>query len=89
MSDSNAGPVNVTALGCASSAAFIVLFVLCDIVAAVAPDLPATHAWVGLFTTAPAGSVGSFIYGIIANAVFSWIGAIVGGVVYNRVSRRA
>jgi len=76
------GPVSVTALGCALSTALIVLFAL------VFPNLPATHAWVGLFSAAPLNSARVWFDGVLFSIVFGWVAAIVFGVVYNRVISR-
>ena len=82
------GPVSVTALGCALSTALIVLFVLCLLIALVFPNLPATHAWVGLFSAAPLNSARVWFDGVLFSIVFGWVAAIVFGVVYNRVISR-
>jgi len=82
------GPVSITALGCALSTALIVLFVFCLLVALVFPDLPATHAWVGLFSAAPLNSLRVWFDGILFSIVFGWVAAIVFGIVYNRVIAR-
>ena len=81
-------PFNVAALGWALSAAIVVLFVVCLVVALLFPDLPATHAWVGLFSAAPMGSVRVWVDGILFSILFGWITAAVLGVVYNRLIAR-
>ena len=54
---SRSAPLNLAAFGFAASAALVVLFVLCWIVAVVMPGLAgASHGWIALFTTAPVGS---------------------------------
>ena len=61
---SRSAPLNLAAFGFAASAALVVLFVLCWIVAAVMPGLAgASHGWVALFTTAPVGSVRALVEG--------------------------
>ena len=81
-------PFNIAALGWALSAALVVLFVVCLVVALLFPDLPATHAWVGLFSAAPIPSVRVWVDGILFSVVFGWITAAVLGVVYNRLIAR-
>ncbi len=81
-------PFNVAALGWGLSAALVVLFVVCLVVALLFPDLPATHAWVGLFSAAPMSSVRVWVDGILFSILFGWITAAVLGVVYNRLIAR-
>ena len=81
-------PFNVAALGWGLSAALVVLFVVCLVVALQFPDLPATHAWVGLFSAAPMTSVRVWIDGILFSVLFGWITAAVLGMVYNRLIAR-
>ena len=54
-------PLHLGAFGLAASAALVVLFVLCWIVAAVIPSLGASHGWIALFTTAPVSSVRALV----------------------------
>jgi len=68
------------------AAALVVLFVICAIVEMVAPNLPATHAWIGLFTAAEPGSARAWLEGLFYSLVF---GAVAGGVFvvgYNAVA---
>lgn len=81
-------PFSIVALGWALSAALVVLFVACLIVALAFPDLPASHAWVGLFSAAPTNSVRVWIDGIVFSVVFGWITGAVFGAVYNRLVAR-
>jgi hypothetical protein len=81
-------PFNIVAFGWALSAALVVLFVICLIVALVFPEWPASHGWVALFSAAPMTSARIWIEGIAFNVAFGWIGAIVIGSVYNAVIRR-
>jgi hypothetical protein len=48
-------PINIVALGVAASATLVVLYVMCAVVAMVAPGLSLAHGWLTLFSTAPAG----------------------------------
>lgn len=78
-------PFNINALGWALSAALVVLFVLCLIVALLFPDLRASHAWVGLFSAAPLDSVRVWVDGIVFSIAFGWVTAAILGAVYNRL----
>jgi hypothetical protein len=80
------GPVHIVALGSALTATFLLLYVLCWLAAALFPDANWTHAWLGLYSTAPAGSVRGLVEGIIWNVVFAWIAAITFGVTYNSLA---
>jgi hypothetical protein len=80
-------PLHLGALGFAASAALVVLFVLCWIVAAVMPSLEgASHGWITLFTTAPVSSVRALVEGVVWSIVFGWIIALVMVPVYNRIA---
>lgn len=81
-------PFNIGALGWALSAALVVLFVICLVVALLFPDLRASHAWVGLFSAAPLDSVRVWIDGIVFSIAFGWVTAAVLGAVYNRLIAR-
>ena len=81
-------PFNIAALGWALSAALVVLFVICLVVALLFPGLPATHTWVGLFSAAPFGSLRVWIDGVVFSVVFGWVTAAVLGAVYNRLIAR-
>jgi hypothetical protein len=71
--------LDVLAFGWGVSAALVVLFVLCLIVALVLPGWPASHGWIGLFSVAPPTSFRVWIEGILFSLVFGWIIAIVLG----------
>ena len=79
-------PLHLGALGFAASAALVVLFVLCWIVAAVIPSLGASHGWIALFTTAPVSSVRALVEGVVWSIVFAWIIALVIVPIYNRIA---
>jgi hypothetical protein len=76
-------PINVVALGVAASAALIVLYVLCWLVAVILPDAPLSHGWISLFTIAPAGSIRALIEGVIWSLGFGWVITLVLGLTYN------
>ena len=81
------GHLDVMALGWALSAALVVLFVICLVVALVIPDWPASHAWIGLYSAAPLTSLRVWVDGIVFSLVFGWVAALVFGSVYNRLLR--
>jgi hypothetical protein len=81
------GHLDVMALGWALSAALVVLFVVCLVVALVIPDWPASHAWIGLYSAAPLTSLRVWVDGIVFSLVFGWVAALVFGSVYNRLLR--
>jgi hypothetical protein len=69
--------------------ALIVLFAVCALVQAVAPDWQASHAWIGLFTAAPPLSVRAWVDGIVWSAVFGGVAGAIFAAAYNVVLRRA
>ena len=69
--------------------ALVVLFVICAIVEMVAPALPATHAWIGLFTEAEPGSVRAWAEGLFYSIVFGALAGAVFGFGYNAAARQA
>lgn len=76
--------VNIVALGWGLTATLVALFVVCALAAMLFPTLSFSHNWLGLFSTAPAGSLANLIEGIIWNVVFAWVSAVIFGLVYNR-----
>ncbi len=85
MSNSSNETLSPSAAAVGLSVALIVLFVVCALVQLVAPGLQATHAWVGLFTTAPVLSFQAWIEGIVFSIVFGVIAGAVFTFVYNSV----
>jgi hypothetical protein len=81
--NNQSGRLNIIALGWGLSAALVVLFVLCLVVALVLPGWPASHGWVGLFSVAPLTSFRVWIDGVVFSIVFGWVSGLVLGVVYN------
>jgi hypothetical protein len=79
-------PINIVALGVAASATLVVLYVMCAVVAMVAPGLSLAHGWLTLFSTAPAGSLRGFVEGVVWSVVLAWVIAIVLGYTYNRLA---
>ena len=43
-------------------------------------------AWLGLYSTAPVGSIRGLVEGIVWNVVFAWIAAITFGTIYNSLA---
>ena len=80
-------PVNVASLGWALSVTFVVLYILCWLVALAAPGLPLAHGWLLIFSVAEPGSVRSLIEGVIGSIVFAWASAVLFGLTYNRLSK--
>ena len=81
-------PLSLLAAAIGLALALIALFAICAIVQMIAPGLPATHAWIGLFTAAEPLSARAWAEGLFFSAVF---GAFAGGVFvagYNAVLRR-
>ena len=83
----NAGTVNIVALGWGLTATLVALFVICALAAMLFPTLSLAHNWLGLFSTAPAGSLANLVEGVIWNVVFAWFSAVIFGLVYNRLTR--
>jgi hypothetical protein len=80
--------LDIVAFGWALSAALVVLFAACLVVALIIPEWQASHAWIRLFSVAPMNSVRVWIDGIVFSIVFGWIAAIVFGLIYNRLLNR-
>ena len=80
------GPINIVALGVAISAALIVVYVLCWLVAVILPDVPLSHGWINLFTVAPVGSIRALIEGLGWSIVFSWVILFVLAPIYNKLA---
>ncbi len=70
----------------AMSAALVVVFVLCAALELVAPNLPFAHDWIDLFTVRPVTSAFGWIEGIVGSVAVAWIFAVVGGIVFNKLS---
>ncbi len=70
------------------SVALVALFVICAVVQLVAPDIQATHAWIGLFTTAELPSLRAWIEGIVFSVVFGAIAGAIFVLAYNRIVMR-
>jgi hypothetical protein len=82
------GLINIVALGWALSAALVVLYVICALAGMIFPEALLTHGWLSLFSTAPLGTLKSFVDGIVGSIGFAWVTAFVLGLVYNRLASR-
>ena len=80
------GPVHIVALGWALTATVVLLYMLCWLAAVLFPNASLTHAWLGLYSTAPVGSARGLVEGILWNVVFAWISAMTFGVTYNSLA---
>jgi hypothetical protein len=89
MSDHSNETLSPAAAAVGFSVALIVLFVVCALAQLVAPGLQASHAWVGLFTTAPVLSLQAWIEGIVFSVVFGAIAGTVFVLAYNAVIARS
>jgi hypothetical protein len=77
-----------SAVAIALTATLVVLFVLCAIAEVIVPAAPLSHAWIGLFTTAPVGSGRAWIEGIVASIVLGVVGGYIFAVTYNALGSR-
>jgi hypothetical protein len=80
--------LSVRGLSLALGVALIVLFVLCALVELLLPGLPATHAWIGLFTLAPVTSPQAWLEGVFYSLVFGIVTGAVVAAVHNAVAVR-
>jgi hypothetical protein len=88
MSNHSNATLSLSAAAVGLSLALVALFIVCAVVQLVAPDIRATHAWVGLFTTAELPSLRAWVEGILLSVVF---GLVAGGIFvlgYNRIVTR-
>ena len=77
-----------SAVAIALAVTLIVLFVLCAIAEVIVPAALLSHAWIGLFTTAPVGSARAWIEGIVASIVLGVVGGYIFAVTYNALGSR-
>lgn len=80
--------LSVRGLSLALGVALIVLFVLCALVELLLPRLPATHAWIGLFTLAPVTSSQAWLEGVFYSLVFGVVTGAIVAAVHNAVAVR-
>jgi hypothetical protein len=78
--------VNIVALGWGLSATLAALVVACALAAMLFPTLPVAHSWLGLFSTAPVGSLWNLAEGVVWSIVAGWFSAVIFGLVYNRLA---
>ena len=80
-------PLHLVAFGVGSSAALVILFVLCRLVTALLPAIEgASHGWITLFSKSPVGSVRALVEGVLWSVIFGWIIVIVMVPTYNRIT---
>lgn len=77
--------ISEVAAGAGVAAALVVVFVLCALVQAIAPDVQASHMWISLFTSSPIGSLSAWVSGIVSSVVGGFVAGYVFAWKYNRV----
>lgn len=80
--------LSVLGLSVGTSVALIVLFALCALAGLVVPGVQATHAWVTLFTLAPATSPQAWLEGIFFSSAFGVVGGSIVAGLHNAVAAR-
>ena len=58
---------------------------LCWLAVLLFPQAPLAHAWLGLFSTAPAGSLSAGLTSILLSVILGWLTAFLMAVIYNRL----
>jgi hypothetical protein len=79
--------VGVLPLGIALAVTLLLAYVACWLVAASAFGAPFAHAWLALFSAAPAGSIEQLVEGSIYSVVAAWFAGLVFAPVYNLVAK--
>ncbi len=72
----------------ALSAALIVLFAACAIVAVVVPDLRFSHVWIGLFTVSPVSSPQAWLEGLFFSLALGVVAGSIFAAVHNAIAAR-
>lgn len=85
MSNHSNGTLSPSAAAVGLSVALVAIFIVCAVVQLVAPNIQATHGWIGLFTTAQLPSLQAWIEGILFSVVFGLIAAGIFVFGYNRM----
>jgi hypothetical protein len=80
-------PLKPNAFGLSLGLSLAVLSLLCWLAVLVFPQVPLAHAWLGLFSTEPAGSLVGGSTAIFASFVAGWLAAFVMANIYNRLTR--
>lgn len=75
------------AFGLSLGLSFAILSLLCWLAVLLFPDVPLAHAWLGLFGTAPAGSLSGGVTAILLSLVIGWLTAFLMALIYNRLVR--
>jgi hypothetical protein len=89
LSDRPLGRLSVLGAAIGVGVALVGLFLVCALVEAVVPDLPATHAWIALFTAADPSSMRAWLEGILYSAIFGALAGVLFGVSYNATLGRS
>lgn len=79
--------LSISGLGWGFSAALVVLFVLCMLLALLAP-VRLAHGWINLLSDAPIDTSRVWAEGLIWSVVIGWLIALVFGSIYNLVVGR-
>lgn len=72
----------------AFSLTLVVLFAGCAIISVLLPDLRFAHAWIGLFTTAPANSPQAWLEGLFFSFAVGIVAGSIFAAVHNAVAAR-
>lgn len=75
------------AFGLSLGLSLAILSLLCWLAVLVFPDAPLAHAWLGLFSTAPAGSFFGGVTAIVLSVILGWLTAFLMAHIYNRLVR--
>jgi len=84
--DTAYSPMSTVAAGWALSVTFVVLFVICLLLALIFPNWGTAQgwvAWIALFSSAPITSVQVWIEGIVFSIAFGWVSGVVFTTAYN------
>lgn len=73
------------AFGLSLGLSLAILTLLCWLAVFLYPQAPLAHAWLGLFSTAPAGSLASGATATVLSLVLGWLTAFLMAQFYNRL----
>jgi hypothetical protein len=79
--------VGVLPLGAGLTVTLVVGYLICWAAEAASASPRFSHAWLGIFSTAPAGSAQQLIDGVLWSLIASWVAALLFAPVYNLTSR--
>lgn len=80
-------PLKPNAFGLSLGLSLAILTLLCWLAVLLFPQVPLAHAWLGLFSTAPAGSLSGGIIAILLSVILGWLTAFLMAHIYNRLIR--